>query len=164
MCRCSGCYICWQIWGGGKLSSYMLNRKIQETLWSNVWFCSWRILRLKNCRQLSLLQMEGDTVSIPKDGGPGHVIQGLLSGDKKPGGIPLAACPPPCSPQQRPSKCMGQGRTTSHVSPPFPGVPLSSCWAGSQVASNQRKEVAPTCLGVPESKHPLLDPTPCLWE
>lgn len=68
--------------------------------------------------------MEGDTVSIPMDGGPGHVIQGLLSSDKKPGGVPLAACPPPCSPQQRPSKCMGQGRTTSHVSPPFPGVPV----------------------------------------
>lgn len=31
MCSCGGCYIFWQIWGGGKLSSYTLNRKIQKT-------------------------------------------------------------------------------------------------------------------------------------
>lgn len=53
---------------------------------------------------------------------------------KKPGDLPLAACPPLRSPQQQPSKCADQGRTAGHTRDP------------SQVSSCQAVEQAPGCL------------------
>lgn len=133
------------------------------TLESNAWSSSMRILRLKNRRQLSLPQMEEDAVCLPEDGGPGHTIYGFLSGDKKAWGPPSSSLPSSPLPAAAAQQVCGPGQDSLSCQGPFPGLLLPSCWAGSQVASNPRREVAAMRLGVPESKHPLLDSAPCLW-
>lgn len=97
------------------------------TLESNVCSSSMRILRLKNRRQLSLLQMEEDAVCLPEDGGPGHAIYGFPSGDKKAWGPPSSSLPSSPLPAATAQQVCGPGQDSWSRQGPFPGLLLPSC-------------------------------------